>query len=164
MSHELFFSDSILRISIWPAVVVHDVAGKVTVDHMLRMEKAYLHALAASPKGVVGISLLQPGTPVAGDDARAEGARFVRDLGNRVPRVAMVVEATGVGGAAMRTVIRAVNVVSRTQSLVVCASLSAGVAAVAPVLQSLTGKPVDQAGLIREIEATRTIPRTAVAS
>jgi len=164
MSHELFFSDSVLRISIWPGVVVHDVSGKVTVNHMLKMEKAYLHALAASPKGVVGISLLQPATPVAGEAARAEGARFTKELAARVPRIAMVVEGSGVGGAALRTVIRALNVLTRSQAMVVCATPAAGVAAVAPVLQSLTGKPVDQAGLLREIEATRVLPRTAVAS
>jgi len=164
MPHEPFFSDAAIRISLLPSVVVHDVSGQLTVDHMLKIEKAYLQALTTSPKGVVGITLMQPATPVATVEARAEGARFIKELATRVPRVAMVVESSGVSGAALRTVIRALNVLARSQSMVVCATAAAGVSAVAPILQSITGKPVDQMALLRDIEATRSITRAAIAS
>ena len=164
MAHAPFFADAILRIYLWPSLVVHDISGKLTGDHMRTIERGYLHALSTSHKGIVGIALMRPGTPVATEEARAEGARFTKELGTRVSRVAMVVEGSGVTATALRTVIRALNILARGQSLVVCARPSEGVQAVAPILESLTGKPVDQMALLREIEATRSAAPAAIAS
>jgi hypothetical protein len=110
---------------------------------MRTMERGYLEALSNNPKGAVGLSFLRPGTPVASAEARAEGARFVKDLGMRVPRVAMVVEEGGVAGSAMRTVIRGINIITRNPSLVVCANMAEGIQLLLPVLSQISKVPID---------------------
>ncbi|HEX4336400.1 MAG TPA: hypothetical protein VH062_10840 [Polyangiaceae bacterium] len=109
----LVLMDSAVYLGTYRNVTLIDVGGVCDLVHMKAIGSAYRALLDLYPRGIVALSYLRPGTPVSPADARAESARFVRELGDSILFSAMVVEGEGVLPQMLRTVIRGVNVLAR---------------------------------------------------
>ncbi|NUP04898.1 MAG: hypothetical protein HOW73_02430 [Polyangiaceae bacterium] len=132
-----FFMDDAVCISLWRNVVVTDTAGLLDVNHMKTFEKAFRTVLLTH-KEAVGLALLRPGTPVSSSEARAESARFIKDLGPSLVRVAMVIEDKGILATMMRSVIRGLNVVMRNSTLIILANQTEAIRSLLPNIGNVT--------------------------
>jgi hypothetical protein len=126
--------DDVLYIGAFKNVVVTDIGGYVDFNHMQAVGRAYETLLQAYPRGVLALSFLRPGTPVSPADARAEGARFVRELGDSIIYSAMVIEGDGVLPQMLRTVIRGINVLARNSRIHVFGKGDEAIRHVAPLM------------------------------
>jgi hypothetical protein len=132
---KVFHIDPALKITFCHNALIVDVAGDMDIPRMLILERAYRALLADYPKGIVSLSLLRSGVPIASSAARNQISRAMKELGDSVRRVAMVIEAKGVGAQMLATVVRGINVFLRNPKLVLCNSLEdaiRGLAAFAP--------------------------------
>jgi hypothetical protein len=147
-----YYTDEALRIAFWRNVALIDISGEMTLRRMAVTGSAYRELLTEQPKGLASLSLLRPGVPVSTPDARAEGVRFVKDLGDRMLVNVMVVEDAGIFAQTMRTVVRGINVQVRGPRLVVHPSVDDGMRVVLPFVANKDGS-ADLAGELREVMA-----------
>jgi hypothetical protein len=144
----VFYADSVLCITFWQNLAIVDARGLVDVGHMLTLERAYQALAQRFTSGIVSCVVIQPGTPVSPADALKESARFMRDLGTSMLRIAVVIEDVGVAAQVFRTVIRGINVVIRDNKLVVPGDLSAAIDVLSPLIVPATGQ-MDLAGALK---------------
>jgi hypothetical protein len=109
-------------------VCICDVWGEVDGQRMQRLGDCYRTLLARYPKGVLGISALRPHTPVSPSEARAESVFFLKELGDKLIHLAMVIEADGVLGLMLRSVLRGVNALVRPGRVFIVESVEKAVA------------------------------------
>jgi hypothetical protein len=124
-----FYSDGVLELAFWRNVALVDVAGDLTKPRMATLGSAYRALASTHPDGIVAFVMLRPGVPVSSPDARAEGNRSIKDLGEALLVLAVVVEDSGVFAQVMRTVIRGINLLTRTAKLVAFATVDDAVRA-----------------------------------
>ncbi len=155
MQPEVIHSDGVFCLAYWHNAVIVDVRGDVDLAHMQRLGRAYHALLEKYPAGIVCCAFLRAEVPVSSSDARAESARFMRELGDSLLRVAMVSEHRGVLVQVITTVIRGINVVARNPKLVLLQSAQEAARSVAPLLQSKTGERETSETLIAAIERIR---------
>ena len=146
----VFYADDVFCISFWQNLAIVDTRGLVDVEHMLIAERAYQALAQRFGGGIVSCLLLQPHTPVSPPDARRESARFLRDLGNAIIGVAVVIEDVGIAAQVFRTVVRGVNVLMRDSKLVVLDNLEQAIDVISPVIVPATGEK-DLAGAVRAV-------------
>lgn len=113
MEPEVVHEDQSFRVAFWNNVCISDVWGELDAPRMRLLGDAYRNLLRSYPRGIVAVSALRPSTPVSSSDARGEASRFLKDLDDKLLQVAMVVEADGVLGLMLRSVLRGVNVMVR---------------------------------------------------
>ena len=113
MEPETIYEDECFRIAFWNNVCISDIWGEMDASRMRLLGDCYRNLLRSYPRGIVAISALRASTPVSSADARAEAARFLKDLDDKMLQVAMVVEADGVLGLMLRSVLRGVNALVR---------------------------------------------------
>ena len=113
MQPEVVHEDESFRIAFWNNVCISDIWGEMDAPRMRLLGDYYRNLLRSYPRGIVALSALRPSTPVSAADARGEASRFLKDLDNKLLQVAMVVEADGVLGLMLRSVLRGVNAVVR---------------------------------------------------
>ena len=146
----VFYADEVFCITFWQNLAIVDARGLVDVEHMLVIERAY-HALAQRfAGGIVSCVIVQPGTPLSPPDALKESARFMRDLGNSVIGVAVVIEDVGIAAQVFRTVVRGINVLMRDSKLVVLDELRSSIDVLSPVIVPAAGEK-DLPGAIRAV-------------
>lgn len=113
MEPEIIYEDESFRIAFWNNVCISDIWGDMDVSRMRLLGDCYRNLLRVYPRGIVALSCLRQSTPVSSAEARAEAARFLKDLDNKLLQVAMVIEAGGVLGLMLRSVLRGVNALVR---------------------------------------------------
>jgi hypothetical protein len=114
-----------------------EVAADIDVEHMRRLARAHDELLAQWPDGIATLSVVREGVPVASTASRDESARFIKALGPSLRRTAMVLEGRGMISQLLTTVIRGINVVTRSQKLVIAPSIQEAVASVAPLVDGI---------------------------
>lgn len=155
MQPEVVHSDNVFCLAYWHNAVIVDVRGDIDLPHMQRLGRAYQVLLEKYPEGIVCCAFLRAEVPVSSREARAESARFMRELGNSILRVAMVSEQRGVLVQMINTVIRGINVVARNPKLVLLQSTHEAARSIAPLLQSKTGARETPETLLAVIERVR---------
>lgn len=118
---EVVDSDHVFRVAYWHNAVIVDVGGDMDLVHMQRLGRAYRDLLAQNPGGIVSCAFLRAEVPVSSAAARAESARFMKELGDSILRVAMVSEHRGVLMQMITTIIRGINVIARNRNWCCCA-------------------------------------------
>jgi hypothetical protein len=136
----VFHVDSAYCITFWQNLAVIDVRGRVDVPHMLMLERAYQALAQRFTGGIVSCVVIQPGTPVSPPDALKESARFMRDLGAAMMRIAVVIEDVGVAAQVFRTVVRGINIVIRDNKLWVLGDLPSAVDILSPLIVPAPGQ------------------------
>lgn len=155
MQPEVVHSDRVFCLAYWHNVVIVDVRGDMDLAHMQQLGRAYQALVERYPDGIVCCAFLRAEVPVSSKEARAESARFMRELGNSILRVAMVSEHRGVLVQAITAIIRGINVVARNPKLVLLQSSQEAARSVAPLLQSKTAARETTESLIAVIERVR---------
>jgi hypothetical protein len=117
---------------------------------MLTLERAYQALAQRFTAGIVSCVVVQPGTPVSPPDALKESARFVRDLGSAMLRIAVVIEDVGVAAQLFRTVVRGINVVNRDSKLLVLSDLQSAIDVLTPLIVPAT-EQMDVAGALKVV-------------
>ncbi len=136
----VFYADGVLCITFWQNIAIVDCRGLVDTEHMLTLERGYQALAQRFTGGIVSCVVIQPGTPVSPPDALRESARFMRDLGHAMTRIAVVVEDVGIAAQVFRTVIRGINVVIRENKLMVLSDLPSAIEALSPLIVPATGE------------------------
>jgi len=136
----VFYVDSACCITFWQNLAIVDSRGLIDVPHMLTLERAYQALAQRFTSGIVSCVVIQPGTPVSPPDALKESARFMRELGPAMMRIAVVIEDVGVAAQVFRTVVRGINIVIRDNKLVVLSDLPSAVDVLAPLIVPATGE------------------------
>lgn len=113
MEPEIVHEDECFRIAFWHNVCITDIWGEMDAPKMRLLADAYRNLLRSYPRGIVALSALRPSTPVSSSEARGEASRFLKELDTKLLQVAMVVEADGVLGLMLRSVLRGVNAMVR---------------------------------------------------
>lgn len=113
MEPEIIYEDESFRIAFWNNVCISDIWGDMDAPRMRLLADCYRNLLLSYPRGIVAISALRQSTPVSSAEARAEAARFLKELDEKLLQVAMVIEAGGVLGLMLRSVLRGVNALVR---------------------------------------------------
>jgi hypothetical protein len=131
---KLIQMDSQMYLGFYKNVVLIDIGGVVDLRRMSAIACSYRTLLETYPRGILALSFLRPGTPVSPADARAEGARFVRELGDSILFSAMVVEGEGLLPQMLRTVIRGINVLARTPRISVFHRGEEAIRRIAPLM------------------------------
>jgi hypothetical protein len=152
---EVVDSDHVFRVAYWHNAVIVDVGGDMDLVHMQRLGRAYRDLAEKSPGGIVSCAFLRAEVPVSSAPARAESARFMKDLGNSILRVAMVSEHRGVLVQMITTIIRGINVVARNPKLVVLRSVEEVARVVAPLVHSKGSTPETPETLMAAIAHVR---------
>jgi hypothetical protein len=111
------YTDDHVCIAFWHNIVIIDVVDELDAPRMLTLEAAYHTLLEVYPLGIAALVVIRVGTPVSSAGARAEGARFTRELGDLILQVAMVIEERGIGAQMLRAVVRGINVLVRQPRL-----------------------------------------------
>lgn len=155
MQPEVVHSDNVFCLAYWHNAVIIDVCGDIDLAHMQRLGRAYQLLLEKYPEGIVCCAFLRADVPVSSKEARAESARFMRELGDSILRVAMVSEHRGVLVQVITTIIRGINVVARNPKLVLLQSVHEAARSVAPLLQSKTATRETADTLVAVIERVR---------
>ena len=143
----VFYADDVFCISFWRNLAIVDTQGLVDVEHTLIIERAYQALAQRFGGGIVSCVMLQPGTPVSPPNARRECARFLREMGNAVIGIAVVIEDVGIAAQVFRTVVRGINVLMRDSKLVVLDTLESSIDVLSPVIVPATGE-TDLAGAV----------------
>ena len=128
MQPEIIYEDDRYRIACWNNVCICDVWGEVDAERMRRLGDCYRQLLVRYPQGVLAISALRPHTPVSPPEARSESVLFLKDLGDKLIHLAIVVEADGVLGLMLRSVLRGVNALVRPGRIFIVESVERAVA------------------------------------
>jgi hypothetical protein len=149
-----YYTDNHFCIAFWHNVAIIDVADELDAPRMLTLEAAYRALLEVYPRGIAALALIRAGTPVSGAAARAEGARFTKELGDLVLQVAMVIEDRGIGAQMLRAVVRGINVLVRQPRLQLFDDVDAAVAVTARHVASPSLDAVSVAAELRAAVAT----------
>lgn len=136
----VFYADNVSCITFWQNIAIVDTRGLVDVEHMLILERAYQALAQRFSGGIVSCVVIQPGTPVSPPDALKESARFMRDLGSAMMRIAVVIEDVGVAAQVFRTVVRGINIVVRDNKLSVMGDLASAIDVLSPLIVPATGQ------------------------
>lgn len=152
---EVVDSDHVFRVAFWHNAVIVDVGGDMDLVHMQRLGRAYRDLLAQHPDGIVSCAFLRAEVPVSSAAARAESARFMKELGNSILRVAMVSEHRGVLMQMITTIIRGINVIARNPKLVLLRSAQEAAEAVAPMVHSKDSTPKTPESVLAAIAQVR---------
>ena len=139
-----YFADDVYCIAFWNNVVLIDLDGDMTVSRMQKVGEAYRALLAKYPR-IVAVCVMRPGTPVASADARAEGARFTKELGEAVARIAMVIESDGIVAQMLRSVVRGISVLARSKAFSLETDVNEALRTLAPLV--ISSGPRDQVQL-----------------
>jgi hypothetical protein len=150
-----FHADDTCMIALWHNLAIVDCGGDMAVDRMRRVGLAYRALALNYPQAVVGLALVRPETPVASADARAEITHFMRELGDSLQHVAVVVEARGVLAQVMCSVIRGINVIARSSRLSVTTDLDGAVELLSPLLRPRGAGGVDGRDLRAAVDEVR---------
>ena len=151
----VFYADSVFCITFWQNLAIVDSRGLVDVPHMLTLERAYQTLAQRFNAGIISCVVIQPGTPVSPPDALKESARFMRDLGSAMIRIAVVIEDVGVAAQVFRTVVRGINVVIRDNKLVVLRDLPSAADALSWLIVPATGQKDVTAALDAVLHSAR---------
>jgi hypothetical protein len=153
---EIKFTDSIMCISWWNNLQIMDMAGAVTLSHIDVMDQRYRALLRTFPQGVVGVSTVHPEAPPSDAATAKRGGEILRDLGANVKHVSVVILGSGIKGMAIRTLMRTINVISRSPHPVrVHDSIEDAAAAVAPVMQDLLRTPISPKDVMSAVRQAR---------
>jgi len=136
----VYYVDSATCVTFWQNLAIIDSRGLIGVPHMLTFERAYQALAQRYTSGIVSCVVVQPGTPVSPPDALKEAARFMKELGSAMLRLAVVIEDVGVAAQVFRTVVRGINVVTRENKMVVLADLPSAVDALASLIVPAPGQ------------------------
>jgi hypothetical protein len=136
----IYYVDSATCVTLWQNLAIIDSRGLIDVPRMLTFERAYQALAQRYTGGIVSCVIVQPGTPVSPPDALKESARFMRELGSAMLRIAVVIEDVGVAAQVFRTVVRGINVVTRESKLVVLGDLPSAVDVLAPLIVPAPGQ------------------------
>jgi hypothetical protein len=128
-----YYADTTFCIAFWQNVVIVDVGADIDVQHMKTLESSYRALLRSYPAGIAVLAILRAETPVASSGARNEAARFTKELGELLLKVAMVIEDRGILAQMLRSVIRGINVLVRQTRLVLFDSVEEALRTIAPL-------------------------------
>jgi hypothetical protein len=143
-----FHQEPSLAISFWRNLAVVDVRGDLTVEAMRTIDRSYRTLLPTYPAGIVAMAIVRPGVPVSSSEARSEGARLTKALGESLLRIVFVIEDNGVFAQAMRSVIRGLNVIMRNAKMTAYESVEEATQAVLPLI-ARAADDVDLRGELR---------------
>lgn len=142
-------------VAYWNNVAIVDVCGDLDLARMRAIGEAYAALLQRYPEGIIAIVITQPNTPIAGDEARAEGSRMLKALGDGLLQVFVVVEARGMLANLMRSIMRGVNVIVRNSRMSVVDSVDDAVRAGAKYVAPAAPRTVIEQQLTAAISSVR---------
>jgi hypothetical protein len=146
-SPRTFYEDESFCFAFWNNVAIADVWGDLDARRMRKLGEGYRVLLEQYPKGIVALSLIQKSTPVSSAEARNEGARLLKEVGEQMLHHAMVIEADGVLGLMLRSVVRGLNAVLRGNRM----SLHDTVDRALPGLAAQVASDLPRSSVLREL-------------
>lgn len=150
-----YFADDVYCIAFWNNVVLIDLDGDMTVSRMQKVGDAYRELLRKYPR-IVAMCVMRPGTPVASAEARAAAAKFTKELGDAVARIAMVIESDGIVAQMLRSVVRGVSVLARSKAFSLETDIDEALRTLAPMVSSTSPREQVQSELKVAWGAVRT--------
>ncbi|HEX4353987.1 MAG TPA: hypothetical protein VHZ95_13755 [Polyangiales bacterium] len=154
-------NDGTMYIGFWQNVAIIDVGADMEVSHMKLVGSSYRTLLDHYPRGIAALVMIRAGTPVSSAEARAEGARFTKDLGDLLLHVAMVIEERGVIAQMLRSVVRGVNVLVRQTRLSLFDNIEEAMVATLPMIVPATTRANLQTELRSTVATARATFRPA---
>jgi hypothetical protein len=136
MQPEILHEDGSFLIAFWHNVCIVDAWGEIDAPRMRMIGDRYRVLLKRYPQGILAICALRPNTPVSSSEARAESVRFLKELGDKMLHLAFVVEADGVLGLMLRSVLRGINALVRPGRIVIVEGVDRAVQVCAPHVAS----------------------------
>jgi hypothetical protein len=116
-----------------------ETASDIDLAHMQLLGRVhYDMAVRYSQTGFVSLSIVRAGVPVACAAARQESARFLKDAGDSLLRLVVVLEDDGVLAQMLCTVLRGINVLIRKPKVVIASHVDAAISIAAPLVQSVS--------------------------
>ena len=129
---EIVHEDASHRVAFWNNVCISDIWAEVDADQMRAFGEHYRKLLLRYPRGIVVISAVRPSMAIASAEARGETVRFLKELGDRLLQVATVIDAAGVLGLMLRSIIRGMNALVRPGRIVMVEDVERAVELCAP--------------------------------
>ena len=142
--------DANFCVATWNNVAIVDVWGDMDVPRMRKLSELYATLLEEFPNGICAMSCIRKSTPVSTAEARTESTRFLKEFGERILHHAMVIEADGVLGLMLRSVVRGLNALLRGNRMSLHDSVEHAVPAIAPYVAT----DLPRVAVIRELTGT----------
>jgi hypothetical protein len=147
--------DEVHCVAYWHNVVIVDIGGDIGLVHMRALGEAYEALRQSYPKGIAALVIAQPNTPVGGEDARGEGARMLKAMGDGLLHICVVIEERGVLAPLMRSVLRGVNVIVRNARLSIAETVEEAAKGVTKHVALSQPKAAVEQELLAAIESVR---------
>lgn len=128
-------SDDVVRLSTWQNLAITDLVGEMDVVRIKRVARAVRELLVQFPNGIVTCAFIRENAPLGSKESREESARFMKDLGDSVLKMVVVIEQRGVMAQMLRTVVRGMNMITRNTKLLLLGETREAVDALAPLVE-----------------------------
>lgn len=129
---EIVHEDASHRVAFWNNVCISDIWAEVDTAQVRAFGEHYRKLLLRYPRGIVVISAVRPSMGMASAEARGETVRFLKELGDRLLQVATVIDAEGVLGLMLRSILRGMNALVRPGRIVMVENVERAVELCAP--------------------------------
>lgn len=109
----VLFHDDALVLAVWSNLVITDMRGGVRREHIPEIVKGYRSMQKLYPEGLVALTLIPHGLPVADSERRGEASKMLETFAGVIRQISIVLEGTGIWAGTMRTVLRGMTIVAR---------------------------------------------------
>jgi hypothetical protein len=133
----------------WHNVMISDQDERLQLSHLRMLRETTALAAAEHPSGIVSIALVREGMQPSDRATTRELIRYHREEMARSPMISIIVviEAGGVLGAAIRTMVRTMITLSGFHRMTIRATASEAIAAILPHVRPSDGSSVARAEL-----------------
>lgn len=129
---EMVQEDASHRVAFWNNVCLADFWGELDAAQTRAFGEHYRKLLLRYPQGIVVLGAVWPSTGMPSPESRSESVRVLKDLGDKLLQVAIVIDADGVLGSMTRSVLRGINTVVRPGRIVILDDMERAVELCAP--------------------------------
>lgn len=110
----VLFRDEAIVLAVWSNLVITDLRGATGRDQIAEIVKAYRSLQTIHPNGLVAMTLIPQGIPVADAQTRADASKMLEAFAGVIRQISIVIEGSGIWAGTMRTVLRGMAIVART--------------------------------------------------
>jgi hypothetical protein len=158
---KIIYCDDAVCIAHWYNVQILNIPGLMTVRHLPEVDRAYKTLARAYPGNAIGLGINYAGGEISDAETRTRSAAMIKEWGNTLRHLAMVLEGGGVWAAAMRTVIRGMTVMSRASyTTTVHDSVAGASRAVGPIVREVVRPDVSDGEVIAAVDQVREAQRS----
>jgi hypothetical protein len=147
MDPTVLFEDAVLIVTHWHNLQIVDIGGLMLSHHVRQLRTAAPTLAARFPKGTAGLTFVRAGTPFAAKETRDELTDMMKAHKELRIQSVVVLEEPGIIAGAVRSMLRAMLVVSGNGQLAVGATFEKSVDVVLPLVRTRTGSTVTRAQL-----------------